>query len=345
MYKERVDPRESMSDREFKSHFRFSKTSVNRITELLRDDLSFETRRGLPVPPPLQVCIALNHYSGGHFQRISGWCAGVSQNAARLCLVRVTDALIRRKNQFIFMPSADTMQDTAERMQEKFKLPRFAFAVDGVHVRFTNAPNNLPANKTAQMFWGRKQFYSINVQVVGNDRLMYDLDVGWPGSTHDARVWTRSQVRRFIERQKRFLVAGDTGYPVSENLVKPYSTNEAGNDRTKRLFNKRLSGLRTVMSECLFGVWKRRFPILKNLRTDFSLSQRIVVATAILQNMARMWEDEEPSDDEEDSDSDDDHSDEDDAGADFIVQDAAPATVRMRGQILRERMKDGMPPR
>ena len=99
------------------------------------------------------------------------------------------------------------------------------------------------------------------------------------------------------------------------------------------------------MSECLFGVWKRRFPILKNLRTDFSLSQRIVVATAILQNMARMWEDEEPSDDEEDSDSDDDHSDEDDAGADFIVQDAAPATIRMRGQILRERMKDGMPPR
>ena len=68
------------------------------------------------------------------------------------------------------------------------------------------------------MFWGPKQFYSINVQVVGSDRLMYDLDVGWPGSTHDAQVWTRSQVKRFIERQKRFLVAGDTGYPVSENF-------------------------------------------------------------------------------------------------------------------------------
>ena len=59
-----------------------------------------------------------------------------------------------------------------------------------------------------------------------------------------------------------------------------------------------------------------------------------------------MWEDKEPSDDEEEgNDSDDDHSDKDDTGADFIVQDAAPSTVRMRGQILRERMKDGMPPR
>ena len=83
---------------------------------------------------------------------------------------------------------------------------------------------------------------------------MYDLDVGWPGSTHDARVWNRSMVKRHVERQRRFLIAGDTGYPISENLVKPYTTAEAGRDRTKRLFNRRLSGLRTVMSECLFGL-------------------------------------------------------------------------------------------
>ena len=337
VYHSRGDPRLSMSDQEFKRHFRLTKNSVTRLCDLLEEDLSFDTNRGMPISPIVQLCITLNHYAGGHFQRISGWCAGVSQNGARLSLQRVTDALVRRKGQFVFMPDSDTMQNTAERMQEKFQLPRFA--VDGCQVKFSSAPRKLPPNKVAQQFWCRKQFHSINVQVVGNDKFIYDLDVGWPGATHDARVWSRSLVKRHIEQQKRFLLAGDSGYPTSENLVKPYSTAESANDPRKRLFNRRLSGLRTVMSECLFGVWKARFPILKNLRTDFPLSQKIVVATAILFNIARMWEDQDIQDDDDDSETEDDE----DGGSNVAVQDAAQATIRIRGKILRDRLKDEMP--
>ena len=164
MYKPRTDPRD-MRDTEFKQHFRFSKDSVNRLADLLAEDLSRATNRGLPVPPAMQICIALNTFAGGHFQRISGWCSGVSQNSARLCVVRVAEALIRKKEDFICMPNADEMQKTAERMYERFRLPRLAFAVDGMHVRFPEAPRGLPPNKTAQQFWCRKQFYSINTQV------------------------------------------------------------------------------------------------------------------------------------------------------------------------------------
>ena len=331
-----------MRDQEFKRHFRLTKNSVTRLCDMLEEDLSFESNRGMPISPIVQICITLNHYAGGHFQRISGWCAGVSQNGARLSLQRVTEALVRRKGEFVYMPDSNTMQETAERMQDKFNLPRFAFAVDGCQVQFTNAPRKLPPNKVAQQFWCRKQFYSINVQVVGNDKFIYDLDVGWPGSTHDARVWNRSLVKRHIEQQKRFLLAGDSGYPTSENLVKPYSTAESANDPRKRLFNRRLSGLRTMMSECLFGVWKARFPILKNLRTDFPLSQKIVVATAVLFNIARTWQDEDVGGEEDEEDGDSDR--EDDVLNNVVVHDAAQAHVRMRGKILRDRLKDEMPP-
>ena len=339
VYVPREDPRVMLSDFQFKQHFRFSKDSVNRLTQILHADLIFESERGLPIPPYLQVCIALNHYAGGHFQRISAWCAGVSQNGARLCLIRVTNALIKKKSEFIFMPNVDQMQDTAQRMQEKFKLPRFAYAVDGVQMRFPDAPRNIPANKTTQMFWCRKQFYAINTQVVGNDRFIYDVDCGWPGSTHDARIWRRSAVSRVVEEQRRFLIAGDTGYPISDTLVKPYPTNESSHDRRKRLFNRRLSGLRTVMSECLFGSWKRRFPIIKNLRTHYELSQKIILATAVLFNLARMWEDEMNEEGSDDDDATEDGGD----GEDIIVEDRAPATIRMRGQIFRDQLKDAMP--
>ena len=330
-----------MSDQEFKRHFRLSKNSVTRLCDMLEDDLRFDTNRGMPISPIVQICITLNHYGGGHYQRITGWCAGVSQNGARRSLQRVTEALVRRKGQFVYMPDGDTMQSTAERMQDKFHLPRFAFAVDGCQVKFTSAPRKLPPNMFAQSFWCRKQYYSINVQLIGNDKYIYDLDVGWPGSTHDARVWSRSMVKRHLEQQKRFLLAGDSGYPISENLVKPYSTQESANDPRKRLFNRRLSGLRTMMSECLYGVWKARFPILKNLRTDFVFSQKIVVATAILFNLARMWDDPDPDPEEDDEDAD---GAEEDDGDQVVVQDAAPATIRMRGKTLRDKLKDEMPP-
>ena len=38
----RVDPRDSMSDPEFKRHFRFSKQSVERIADMLGEDLEFD---------------------------------------------------------------------------------------------------------------------------------------------------------------------------------------------------------------------------------------------------------------------------------------------------------------
>jgi len=81
------------------------------------------------------------------------------------------------------------------------------------------------------------------LQVVGNDlQVIYDIDCDWPGSTHDARIWARSEVKEYIEQQHLYMIAGDSAYPISETLVKPYSQGEARHDRNKRLFNGVLSG-------------------------------------------------------------------------------------------------------
>ena len=46
---------------------------------MLETDLIYDTRRGVPMSPVQQVCIALHHYGGNQFLRVSGVCAGVSQ--------------------------------------------------------------------------------------------------------------------------------------------------------------------------------------------------------------------------------------------------------------------------
>ena len=295
---------------------------------MMEPELVYDTNRGVPLSPELKVCLALSHYGGGHFQRVSGLYCGVSQYAARKAIVQVTDCLVSRRGQFIFMPTVTQMEETSRRMFERFHLPKFALAVDGVQVRFQDAPRKLPADKHPQQYWCRKQCYALNVQVVANQDFFCDIDVGWPGSTHDARVWARSEVKQYLEQQRRFLVAADSGYPISEVVIKPYTTKESAQDARKRTFNRRLSGLRTVMSENLFGIWKRRFPILKALRTDFSLSQKTVVATAVLFNIGRMLNDEAPEDEGE--------GDEIDEGVQVIDDDAG--SVRLRGQAERDRL-------
>ena len=332
-YKTRTDPMNTLSDFEFKRQFRFSKDSVQRLTQLLTGSLEKANNRGLPVKPEDQILITLSHLGGAHFQRTSGWSYGVCQRTAASCVERVVNSLLEIKGEFVMMPNAEEMSKTSERMYERFKLPGFALAVDGMHVRFVEAPRGIPDHIPKQTFWCRKQYFSINVQLVCDDRLIRDVDCSWPGSTHDSRIWRLSEAKRYLEQQRRFKVAGDTGYPISEILIKPYSTQEVGDDRRKRLFNKRLSGARTVMSECIFGVLKRRWPILTAMRNHFVLAQKITVATAILFNIGRLWgdlwEEEDILDDVQEE--------------GVLVQDGDEASMRRRGQIERDRLMDAMP--
>jgi len=83
----RVDPTEFLTDFEFKRHFRFDKHNVERLARML--DLSHRDNRGSPLTPVQTVCIALNHFAGAHFQRVSGYCGNCSQSAAWWAIDRV----------------------------------------------------------------------------------------------------------------------------------------------------------------------------------------------------------------------------------------------------------------
>ena len=221
-----------------------------------------------------------------------------SQSAARDCLIKVCNALLSLKGHWIYMPSVAEQSRTAQFNLDKFGLPGISIAVDGIHFYFADTPRGVPDQiNDLRVFWGRKARYSINVQVVGNEQRICDIDVQWPGSTHDARIWRLSHAKQIIEEQIMFKIAGDSGYPISQVLVKPYSALEVQEDpRRRKAFNRKLSGLRTLMTEDIFGRWKRRFPILRNLRCHLELSQKIIVTTAILENIAHAWNVDEPDD-------------------------------------------------
>jgi hypothetical protein len=131
--------------------------------------------------------------------------------------------------------------------------------------------------------------------VVANDeKIIVDIDCDWPGCAHDARIWRRSAVKHILEEQAVYFIAGDSAYQISPVLMKPFSNGEAGGDDAKRLFNQRLSGLRTAMTENVYGELKKRFPCLRDMRNHLPTAKKIIVATAILHNLSKLWNDEVP---------------------------------------------------
>ena len=323
----------------FKAHFRFSTVNFEKLLQLIAPMIIHQTRRGGGLEPHIQLQAALNQLSGMQFQRTTGLTYGASQNNARECLVRVVDALITLKEKYIYMPNIEERHKTSEAMYQFRGLRGFAWGIDCTHCFFGEKPRGIPPNIHPQTFWGRKQRYSLNVQVVGNDSRICDIDCSWPGSANDSTIYHYSAVKQHMESQVTYKCAADSGYSISQIIVKPYDKDAALNDRRKKKFNSALSGIRTIMTENIFGRWKKRFPIITNLRTHLQLSQKIIIATAILHNIATLWSESLPEGEEDDDEEEEEGGEEEEEDQQVEIQYAlGEVQVRTIGQTERDNM-------
>lgn len=79
------------------------------------------------------------------------------------------------------------------------------------------------------------------------------------------------------------VILGDSGYGIRQYLITPL-LNPRTNPET--LFNESQIRTRNVV-ERQYGVWQRRFPALAmGLRTSIDTAQALIVATAVLHNIA-----------------------------------------------------------
>lgn len=188
-----------------------TKGGVLSLVDQIKDDLQFPDGRGSPLTPLQQTCLALIFYSAGTFQRIAGQIAGVKKSCACLTLRRVTTAICRLAPNVIQLPSRSEMRRSSDYFMNKYGLPNFAMGVDGTHVMLGVRPTEreLPHGIEVQDFWCRKQFYSLNCQIIGNEtKMILNLVARWAGCTHDSRIWSNSNAKNQIEQQNEFVITG-----------------------------------------------------------------------------------------------------------------------------------------
>lgn len=232
--------------------------------------------------PRNQLLLALRYYANGSFLVVAGDFAGVSKSTASKTVRRVSQALANLRPNYIKMPQ--TPEDITQTKQKFFELARFPRcigAIDCSHIKIVS-----PGGENAEIFRNRKQFFSLNVQTVFDaDLKINNIVCRWPGSTHDSYIFRNSELCAQFEANQfgNSLLLGDKGYPVKPYLITPLN---ATRTPAEELFNESLIRTRNVV-ERSYGVWKRRFPSLAmGLRVNLDTAQAIIVATAVLHNIA-----------------------------------------------------------
>lgn len=217
---------------------------------------------------------------------------GVGLSTACEILEEFVTALCHEmKDEMIKRPSHAEFLEIAQGFRDRWGFPQCVGAIDGSHIPIVAPPEN------RNDYHNRKGWYSIVLQAVCDHRYVFwDIEVGWPGRVHDARVYANSSLyqdlsenllpqitERFGGVEVPLFIIGDPAYPLSDHLLKPYPGKDLPVDKTH--FNYRLSRARMTI-ENSFGRLKKRWRcLIKPIENDFRLVPIMVTACCILHNL------------------------------------------------------------
>ena len=135
-------------------------------------------------------------------------------------------------------------------------------------------------------YFNRKGFYSIVLQaVVDYKKKFLDICVGWPGSTHDSRILTNSNLYNKFNNQNNLnkYILGDEGYPNLSWLIVPYKDIGRGLTHEQTYFKHSQTRIKV---EQAFGLLKGRWRcLLHTLEVSCEIVSHIITTCCILHNI------------------------------------------------------------
>ena len=218
----------------WKEHFRVTRETFEFLCNLVRVKLQKQQARfRVPVSVEERVGLALWRLSTGNSYRSCALQFGLGKSTAKIICSEFEQAIFNLKDHFIKFPlTSEENREKMEEFEEMYGIPQIVGAIDGCHIEI-NAPS-----QNHEDYLKRKQHYCVNLQAIVDANLKFILaTVGYPGSIHDARVLKLSGLYDFLENEQILsssirnisgtdvepLLAGDSAYPLTTWLMKPFS--------------------------------------------------------------------------------------------------------------------------
>ena len=200
---------------------------------------------------------------------------------------------------YVVIPTADGLREIVDDFYHWCGFPHTFGAIDGTHIPI------LRPQQSRLDYYNRKGYHSILMLAVVDFRGRFlDVNIGWPGKVHDARVLVNSSfykkasngtlVPHWLQTiggiNVPLLVLGDPAYPLLSWLMKPYIETPNSTPQ-ERHFNYRLSRARIVV-ENAFGQLKGRWCLLKRIDLYVTNVPDIVAACVTLHNICELHGDD-----------------------------------------------------
>jgi hypothetical protein len=302
-----------LNEDEFLQKYRMTRTSFSKLVSLIEDDPVFTPPSTGPNQHPVQhQLMVFLKYLGtegvGNSNSDLRNMFKTGRGTNELYKLRVAKAIQHLRPLYYTWPGINEREAISTRIERICRLPYCVGFVDGT----MNPLATKPRRNDAADYFGRKQRYALSTMVICDDKRMicYYL-AGWPGSCHDNRIFRNSKVGMqpglyFGHNQ---YILGDSAFEASPTVIPAYKKpNGHALPYEHENFNKCLSSAR-VISEHAIGIWKARFPWLRNipmvLTEDEKSSRRIlefIECTVILHNFLIIENETEIPDDWLDSD-------------------------------------------
>ena len=186
---------------------------------------------------------------------------------------RCVAALLELKEEVVYWP------DAMERIEMRNRLSAYGFRhcvgiIDGTLIILDFRPEAYH-----ECYYSRKSFYALNVLIVCDDRkrIIY-YHAGWPGSTHDNRVFRNC--RLFNNRGEYFsqneYLLGDSAYSSSPIMVQAFKK-QAGHghlQQNNEFFNTCLAQVQISSEHCI-GILKHSKKAYVGLVHNFKKRSRL----------------------------------------------------------------------